>query len=121
MRDQQLEIPERRREQFRYIELARQRLIEFARAQGIRLMHVEFVVPFVEDDFNLSAWLFYGSRDDVDEYAKDGTSESLHSRFGGELANAGYPVNWLPLVDCYYASKQEVDEEYDGRYFRYVR
>jgi len=121
MLDKLLGIPKQRSAQFRFIEAGRKRLMKSARVRGIRLERVEFVVPFVEDDFGLSAWLFYRTRDDVAAYAQDGTSEELQSQLRTELAAVGYPPEWLPLVEYRFASKEEVDEEYNGRYYYYVK
>ena len=119
--DAELGIPEQRSAQFRFIEAGRKRLRKAARVDGIRLEHVEFVVPFVETDFSLSAWLFYRDQEDVQTYASDGTSDRLHARLKAELGSIGYPADWLPLVACRFASKQEVDESYKGSYYYYVR
>ena len=121
MLDKLLGISRQRSAQFRFIEAGRKRLMQSARARGIRLEHVEFNVPFVEDDFGLSTWLFYSTREDATAYAQDGTSEELQRQLRTELTAVGYPSEWLPLVDCRFASKQEVDEEYDGSYYYYVK
>jgi hypothetical protein len=47
-----------RAQQFSIIDAARKRLLEWAEARRIPLVRVEFVVPFVENDFSLGAWLF---------------------------------------------------------------
>jgi hypothetical protein len=114
-------IPAQRRAQFRLIEAGRKRLLKATRADGIRLEHVEFVVPFVETDFSLSAWLFYRTQEDVKTYASDGTSEGLKVRLGAELSAVGYPPEWLPLVSFRFASKQEVDGRFKGSYYYCVR
>lgn len=54
-----------RKEQFEYIEFARQSVLGWTGARGIPLARVEFVVPFVHADFSLSTWLFYKTDHDV--------------------------------------------------------
>ena len=97
------------------------RLLKWARAEDIPLEHVEFVVPFVEADFSLSAWIFYSDESSVAAFERDGTSGRVTQRFQVELAEAGYPADWLLLVVCRFASKEVVDRDYEGSYYYYVR
>jgi hypothetical protein len=102
-------------------EAASKRLLKWARAEGIPLQHVEFVVPFVETNFSLSAWLFYADEFSVAAFEGDGTSARVTQRFQVELAEAGYPTDWLSLVQCRFASKEVVDRDYEGSYYYFVR
>jgi hypothetical protein len=119
--DAVLGIPAERSRQFELIEAARKRLLKWTRAEGIPLQHVEFVVPFVETDFSLSAWLFYADESNVAVCEGDGTSVRVTQRFQVELAEAGYPADWLSLVECRFASKEVVDRDYEGSYYYFVR
>jgi hypothetical protein len=119
--DAVLGIPAERSRQFELIGGARKRLLKWARAEGIPLQHVEFVVPFVETDFSLSVWLFYSDQSSVAAFEGDGTSARVTQRFQVELAEAGYPTNWLSLVECRFASKEVVDRDYEGSYYYFVR
>jgi hypothetical protein len=115
--DALLGIPAERSRQFQLIERARTSLLTWARAESIPLEHVEYVVPFVETDFSLSAWLFYADESNVRTFESDGTSGRVTQRFQQALAEAGYPAHWLPLVECRFASKEEVDKDYEGSWF----
>jgi hypothetical protein len=119
--DAVLGIPAERSRQFELIGRARKRLLRWARAEDIPLEHVEFVVPFVETDFRLSAWLFYSYESSVAAFEGDGTSGRVTQRLQVELAEAGYPTDWLSLVECRFASREVVDRDYEGSYYYYVR
>ena len=115
-----LGIREERSRQFRIIKRARKRMLKWARARGISLRHIEYVVPFVDTDFSLSAWLFYATRRDVKAYALEGISEEVKEQLRTVLREVGYPTDWLALVRFRFASKEEVDEG-GGSYRRFVR
>jgi hypothetical protein len=121
MMDAVLGIPPERSRQFKLIGAARKRLLKWARAESIPLQHVEFVVPFVETDFSLSAWLFYADESSVAAFDGDGTSVRMTQQFQVELAETGYPTDWLSLVKCRFASKEVVDRDYEGSYYYFVR
>jgi hypothetical protein len=121
IRDAVLGIPAERSRQFELIERARKRLMKWAQAENIPLRHVEFVVPFIETDFSLSAWFFYSDELSVASLEGDGTSGRVIQRFKLELANAEYPTHWLSVVECRFASKEVVDRDYAGSYYHYVR
>ena len=57
----------------------------------------------------------------VAAFERDGTSGRVTQRFQVELAEAGYPADWLLLVVCRFASKEVVDRDYEGSYYYYVR
>ena len=114
-------MPPERATQFRVIHVARVSLLERARSEGVHLEHVEYVVPFVETDFTLSAWLFYSSEEEVTSYLLDGTSDRMREQLKSILVSAGYPMAWLPGVECYFASKERVDACFEGSYRNYVR
>jgi hypothetical protein len=119
--DALLGIPAERSRQFELTGRARKRLLKWARAERIPLEHVEFVVPFVETDFSLSTWLFYSDESSVAAFEADGTSARVTQRFQVELAEAGYPTEWLALVECRFASKEVVERDYEGSYYYFVR
>ena len=60
-----------RQEQFQLIEAAKTEILKWAKAENIALFRVEYVVPFVEDDFSLSTWFFYDMGEMVKQYEKD--------------------------------------------------
>jgi len=116
-----LGVPSDRSRQFQLIEGARKLLLNWARQENMRLEHVEFVVPFVATDFSLYVWLFYATRADIKRCADNGTSERMKAKFKTILAELGYPSEWNALVEFSFASKEEVDQDYEGSYYNYVR
>ena len=112
--------PERER-QFDLIAVASDGMLRWARAQGIALERIEPVVPFVETDFSLDAWLFLDTEGRIREYQTTGSAVALVEQFRRELATAGYPEEWLRLVRCHFASREVVDRDYQGSYFYFLR
>jgi hypothetical protein len=110
-----------RDEQFRFIEAARERLISFAHALGIPLVHVEFLVPFVTDDFGLSTWLFYDTDASVAAREADGTTATLQAEFVVALRALGYPERWASEIDFCVDSHEHVVRSYEGSYFYRLR
>ena len=114
-------IPAERQRQFHLIDIASKATLSWAQTNGKSLEHIYPVVPFVETDFSLDAWLFVDSESRIRHYHGDGTENVLISRFLSELTHAGYPPNWLKQVTCRFASKEIVDRDYQGSYYLFLR
>ena len=121
MKGQRNVIPPERQRQFDLIAAASKSTLRWARDQAIHLERIEPVVPFVETDFSLDAWLFVDTEAHIQQYRLDSTSELLISRFRSELLGVGYPAEWCSLVTCHFASKEVVDRDYEGSYFYFLR
>jgi hypothetical protein len=114
-------IPPERSLQFDAIERASVKTLDWASGQSIPLRHIEPVVPFVETDFGLDAWLFFESESQVARFQADGTSETVIARFHSDLADSGYRSEWLPRVICHFGSKEVVDRDHQGSYYYFLR
>ena len=114
-------IPPERARQFDIIEVASNAMLNHARSAGKALENIYPVVPFVETDFSLDAWLFVDTEKRVGEYQTDGTAEALAAEFRAELEKAGYPAEWLKKVACHFGSKEVVDRDFEGSYFYFLR
>ena len=110
-----------RDEQFRFIEVARERLMNAAQARGIPLVRVEFLVPFVAEDFSLSTWLFYDTDASVAAREADGTTGTLQDEFVASLRALGYPDRWASEIDFCIDSHENVVRSYEGSYFYRLR
>jgi hypothetical protein len=121
MLDKLLGIPRERSLQFRVIERARKKLLEWARASGIRLVHLEYTTPFVETDFSLGSWMFFLTENDRRSYESDGTFQRIEAQHKQLLAELGYPPDWLDIILYRSGSKEVVDRDYEGSYFYFVR
>ena len=110
-----------RAQQFGFIDAARKRLLEWAQAQHIPMVHIEFVVPFVESDFSLAAWLFYDTDTSVAIHGADGVTAALQDRFRATLRELGYPEQWIAKVDFVVDSRENVVQNYEGSYFYRLR
>jgi hypothetical protein len=121
MAREDFKIPPDRQRQFDLIATASDAMLNPARADGRALEHIYPVVPFVETDFSLHAWLFVDTESTLQQYKSGGVADSLVADFRFELANAGYPPEWLKGVTCYFASKEVVDRECQGSYYNFLR
>lgn len=114
-------IPPERSRQFDLIEMASARTLEWASKASIPLKHIEPVVPFVETDFSLDAWLFFDTEANVEVFSSDGSADKVAAQFRTSLAESGYPAEWLSLVVCHFASKEVVDRDYQGSFYYFLR
>ena len=114
-------MPPERARQFDVIEKASAQTLRWAARESVALVRIEPVVPFVETDFSLHAWLFFETDGHVQSYRTDGTAERVESQFRSYLTESGYPNEWLSLVDCHFSSKETVDRDYEGSYFYFLR
>jgi hypothetical protein len=110
-----------RDEQFRIIEKAKRRLLSWAAARGIPLANIEYVVPFVEDDFGLSVWLFYDTDASLAARGTDGSTEMLRKQCLAVLRELGYPERSLPEIIFSVDSHETVVRDYQGSYFYRLR
>jgi hypothetical protein len=115
------DIPPERARQFDLIEVASTRTLDWAKSQRLALVYIYPVVPFVETDFSLEAWLFVDEEQRLRTYQADGTAPRLADRFKLELKVANYPKEWCTLVTCSYASKEVVDRDFEGNYYYFLR
>ena len=114
-------IPKERKIQFELIEMATKSILNWAHVNDKSLVHIYPVLPFVETDFSLEAWLFLDTENRIDEYRIDGTLEVLKSRFMLELEEVDYPKVWLKSVSFHFDSKEKVDREYEGSFYYFLR
>jgi hypothetical protein len=110
-----------RRIQFKIIEAAKEKLIRWAKSQDIPLFNVEFVVPFVDNDFGLFVWLFYTLNQMVEELSMIGISEKVKSEFINILFELGYPKILIQFVEFEFDSDENVQKNYEGSYFYRLR
>ncbi len=114
-------IPPDRKRQFDLIEAASNATRNWAQANGRSLEFIYPVVPFVETDFSLDAWLFVDTESRIREYHTNGTAGALESEFRAALSKVGYPAEWLEQVSCHFGSKETLDRDYQGSYFYFLR
>ena len=72
--------------QFAWIDSAKKDLLRWAEEQGIPLHQIEFVVPFVDTDFSLTAWFFFETDEQLRRSGAMGWPERLSARFTRVLA-----------------------------------
>jgi hypothetical protein len=107
--------------QFAWIDSAKKDLLRWAEEQGIPLHQMEFVVPFVDTDFSLSAWFFFETDEQLQRSNASGWPERLSTRFTEVLATFGYPAAWLTKIGFFWDSHENVVRNYEGSYFYRLR
>jgi hypothetical protein len=110
-----------RRKQFEHLASAKARILSWAAAQDLPLVRVEYIVPFVETDFDASVWVFYDTDLNVRRLTEDGTDANLRREFLAILGADGYPPEWLSQVDFLADSHENVERNYEGSYFFRLR
>jgi len=110
-----------REEQFAMITKAKEEIMNWAGNQKISLFRVEYVVPFVQDDFSLTTWFFFKTDQDVVDNAQDGTSDRLSQRFLEILQNMDYPAPNIKQVSFIFDSDENVQKNFEGSYFYRLR
>lgn len=110
-----------REEQFAFIASAKASVLASARRDGIPLHRIEFVVPFVDDDFGLWVWFFYETDDQLQSAVRTGWSEALKAELLRALRSTGYAEEWLDAVGFAFDSHENVLRDYEGSYFYRLR
>jgi hypothetical protein len=110
-----------RQTQLDHLEAAKKQVVEWAIDNGVPLVQVEFVVPFVETDFGAAVWLFYQDDAQVTRFNEDGTTARVQQRFLSLVEEAGYPAEWLPDVAFYVDSQDNINRNYQGSYIYRLR
>ncbi len=108
-------------EQFEYIENARHTILSWARSQQIPLHRVEYVVPFVDMDFSLSAWLFFETDDQLRQQRTIRRLATIKNTFKGILQSLGYAPEWIREIGFVFDSHENVERNYEGNYFYRLR
>jgi len=110
-----------RTEQFAIITKAREEVLKWVEGAGISLFRVEFVVPFVDDDFGLWVWLFYEKEIDVKDNDQNGISKRVSQQFLKILSELEYPAELMSEVGFTFDSDENVQANYEGSYFYRLR
>jgi hypothetical protein len=107
--------------QFKFTGEVREAILNWARAEKIDLIGIEYVVPFVSTDKNLVAYLFFDTDDRVKEYKSDGTVQKVKEEFVRVLQAMKYKKSYLAKVDFVIDSDENVQKNYEGNYFYRLR
>jgi hypothetical protein len=114
-------VDEARHQQLTHLDAARGELLAWATANAVPLVRVEFVVPFVDTDFDAAVWLFYATDADVSRCVETGHAASVEEEFRSILADRGYPEDWLGAVAFYADSHETVQRDFAGSYLNRLR
>ena len=78
-------------------------------------------MPFVQDDFSLTTWLFYDTDASAAAREADGTTATVRREFLATLRELGYPERWAGDIDFCVDSHENVVRSYEGSYFYRLR
>src|SRR5262245_8275256 len=110
-----------RDEQFSSIEAASASPLRWARRRSTPLHRIEFVVPFVDTNPGLTAWVFFEADDQLRRAGDLGWPVQLAAHFTGALRVLGYAPGWLSEVRFVYDSHEAVCRDYEGSHFYRLR
>jgi len=110
-------IPYVRQRQFDMLAKAEDRLISWSRSEGVPLHQVEFVVPFVETDFDAHIIFFV----ETDEQISLPQMREAEAIFSSALRDVGYPEEHAALLTFEVDSHERVVREFEGSYFYRLR
>ncbi len=114
-------MDKKRQLQFDIIEKVGVAVTHWSSEQNVRVEHIEVIVPFVEDDFDLHVVLFFTTNADLDTYQQDGATTKIKEKYISCLKQYNYPDAWLEQVTFEFDSKENVDLNYEGSYFYRMR
>ncbi len=107
--------------QFDYTKLAEEEILVWAKDEGIRLVHVDYVVPFVRSDKSLVVYLFFDVDEMLRQYKEDGLDRKVQAKFVEILTALNYPEDYLAEVSFVLDTKECVDTWFKGSYFYRLR
>lgn len=110
-----------RKKQFEILEDVKNEILKWAENEAINLYKIEYVVPFVEEDFSFDVWFFYQTDEESMKYEKDGTSERVKQRFLNLMCSKAYPEQFLSKVIFVFDSDENVQNNFEGSYFYRLR
>lgn len=110
-----------RDQQFKIIERAEKDIMNWAKSQDINMHNIEFVVPFVKDDFSLHAIFFYIDNKVLKRYSNNGISEKVKDKFIRKLKESDYPKEHIKEARFEFDSYENVLKNYKGNYFYRMR
>ncbi len=107
--------------QFDFIDIAKQRTLDWAKTKNIKLFRIEFVIPFVLTGKSLAVYLFFDTNKLLDEYYTDGTTQKVKGKYLESLTQINYPIDYLNEITFIFDSDENVQKNYEGSYFYRLR
>jgi hypothetical protein len=111
----------RQLEHFAKIKRAKEATLEWARARGLLLLHIEHVATFEDWDHGIEVWFFFETDSEHQKCEADGTTRQLSDFYRQKLTEDGYDFAAFPEVQFHADSKQNVDANFQGSYFYRLR
>jgi len=106
---------------FQILESVKEETLTWAAAQGIVLVHIDYVVPFVKEDDVLGIWIFYKTHESASTYQKNGVSDKVKAFVIEALLAHGYPRAGVDQSNFVFDSEENVKKNFEGSYFYRLR
>lgn len=106
---------------YEIIDNARKALQKWAEDSGIVIYRIELVAAFESLSDIHAIWIFYPSNRDLDDFKKNGTSETVKQQYLQELKFYDFPFAEFPRVIFEFDSDENVRKSYAGSYFLRLR
>lgn len=97
-----------RTRKLKILDQAQQQTLVWAFDQGCDLQRIEYVLPFVENDFSLDVWFFFPSVERVTTHDRDGFTRKLAEQFLDTLQAQGGPPELIAGVNCRFVSDRQI-------------
>ena len=107
--------------QFSFIEKAEKLILNWTIENKIILKKIEHIVPFILSDKSLSVWFFFDNEITKNNYEKNGTNESVKTKYLEILKTLNYPSEYLREVTFEIDTDENVTKNYEGSYFYRLR
>jgi hypothetical protein len=113
-------LSRKRKHQYEALERAKADIFEWAKVQGIKLCHMEFV-PLVEENNGGHTTFFYETDADLDAYSKNDISDRVINQYFCFLKMHGYSDDDIKRNAVYFDSDETVKKKFGGSYFARMR
>lgn len=107
--------------QLEYTNLAKEKILNWAERQNLLLLHVDFIIPFVSSNKDLTVFFFYDTNKTLQNYRESGELEEVSCHFLKILEEIGYPHEYFAFVNFQNDTKENVDQNFGGKYFYRLR
>ena len=102
-------------------EEAKKLMLNWTKENKIILKNIEYIVPFILSDKNLSVWFFFDNEISKNNYEKNWTNELVKTKYLETLKTLNYPSEYLSEVTFEFDSDENVTENYEGSYLYRLR
>lgn len=107
--------------QLEYTNLAKEKILDWAKEKTIKLIYVDFIIPFIATNKELTVFFFFDNDKSLNKYLENGTTKVVSTQFLKILKESGYPTDYFEFVNFQNDTKENVDKNFGGKYFYRLR